>query len=198
MKKFLYIGLSVLILAIISGVFVAAYVVGTLNGETKLKNAIVAKQKDNTSEMDNMWKKISQVAQVTDAQKGALLEIFTGYAEARSAGKEGGSLANWIHEAVPNVDTSTFNNLQNLIAASRDRWTMRQKELIDLNREHDNLLDLFPSNMVCSMFGRQRITITVITSEKTEKVFETGKDDDVSVFPKKMESPVESTKKGTP
>jgi hypothetical protein len=62
---------------------------------------------------------------------------------------------------------------------------MRQKELIDLNREHDNVIDLFPSNMVCSTFGRQKITITVITSSKTEKIFETGKDDDVSVFPKK-------------
>jgi hypothetical protein len=198
MKYGFYIGLALIVLSIVFGIGVGIYTVGVLNGEVRLKNAIVAKQKDNTSEMDNMWKKISQVAQVTDAQKGALLEIFTGYAQARSAGKEGGSLANWIHEAVPNVDTSTFNNLQNLIAASRDRWTMRQKELIDLNREHDNVIDLFPSNIVCSMFGRQKITITVVTSVKTEKAFETGKDDDVSVFQKKTESPVESTKKDTP
>ena len=179
-----HIALVVIAVIAIIGIGLGIYTVSVLNGEVRLKNAIVAKQKDNTSEFDNMWKKISQSAQVTDAQKGALLEIFTGYAESRSAGKEGGSLANWIHEAVPNVDTSTFNNLQNLIASSRDSWTMRQKELVDLNREHDNTIDVFPSSMICSVFGREKIEITIVTSGRTEKTFETGKDDDVDVFKK--------------
>jgi hypothetical protein len=179
-----YIALAIVVVVVVIGIGLGVFVVSTLNGEVRLRNAIVAKQKDNTSEFDNMWKKISQVAQVTDAQKDALLEIFQGYAKARSAGKEGGSLANWIHEAVPNVDTSTFNNLQNLISSSRDGWTMRQKELIDLNREHDNMIDVFPSSLVCSMFGREKIEIIIVTSGRTERTFETGKDDDVDVFKK--------------
>jgi hypothetical protein len=183
MKAF-YATLGVLIVIVIIAVFVGVYIVSTLNREVRLQNAITAKQVDNRSEMDNMWKKVTQAAQVTDAQKNALMDIFKGYAESRSAGKQGGSLANWIHEAVPNVDTSTFNNLQNLIVASRDRWTMQQKELIDLNREHDNILTVIPSSIVCSMFGRAKIDITVVTSTRTEKAFQAGKDDDTVVFPK--------------
>ena len=159
--------------------------VSVSNRETRLRNSITAKQVDNTSEFDNMWKKIQQVAQVTDAQKQALLEIFTGYADRRSPDKQGGALANWVAEAVPNVDTSTFNQLMNTISGSRDSWTMRQKELIDLKREHDNLRTVFPSNMVCAMLGRSEITIKVITSDRTEEVFKTSKDNDTQVFPKR-------------
>ena len=185
--KVLYAVLGLVVVVAVVGIFVVVYTVNTLNSETRLRNAIVAKQVDNTSEFDNMWKKVTQAAQVTDAQKNALMDIFKGYAESRSAGKQGGSLANWIHEAVPNVDTSTFNNLQNLIAASRDRWTMQQKELIDLNREHENVLTVIPSSIVCSMFGRAKIDITVVTSAKTEEAFRAGKDDDTAVFPVKRE-----------
>jgi hypothetical protein len=59
---------------------------------------------------------------------------------------------------------------------------MRQKELIDYKREHDNLRKLFPS---CIFVGsRPEIKIIIITSEKTENTFKTGKDNDVDVFGK--------------
>jgi len=172
-------GVVLLIVVIVCG----AFFVSTMNSEVKLRNTITAKQKDNESEFDNMWKKISQVAQVTDAQKNALKEIFVQHAQARNVG--GGTLMKWIHESVPNVDTSTFNNLQNIITGSRDAWTMRQKELLDLKREHDNLIDVFPGSMVCSILGRQKINVTIITSSRSQKAMQTGTDDDVDVFKKK-------------
>lgn len=165
-------------------VLVAALVVGVMcasahNREVSLRNAITAKMADNRSEFDSMWKKISQSAQVTEGQKNALKEIFVSYAEARG-GVQGGGAMKWLQESVPNVDTSTFKNLQNIITSSRDAWTMRQKELLDLKREHDNLLTKIPTCWFVG--GRGKIEVTIVTSSKTEKSFETGKDDDVKVF----------------
>jgi hypothetical protein len=159
-------------------------VIGTANSETDLSTAIHAKQTDNKNAMDKMWKTISQVAQVTEGQKNALMEIFTGYAQARAGGKAGGggSLATWIHEAIPSVDTSTFNNLQNIITSERDGFYMRQKELLDLNREHNRLLQRIPSGWILAAMGRKEIDVTIVTSSRTETAFQTGKDDDVSVF----------------
>jgi hypothetical protein len=174
-----------LVIAIILGIFF----VTTMNKETRLRNQITAKQTDNTSEYDNLWKKLSQSAQVTDAQKEALREIIVGNAQARKSG--GGSLATMVHEAVPTVDTSTFNNLLNIVTSSRDAWTMRQKELIDLKREHDNIIDLFPSNVICMVLGRQKIDIKIVTSSRTGEAFKTGKDDDVDLFNRKKETKVE-------
>ena len=103
-------------------------------------------------------------------------------------------MATLVHEAVPTVDTSTFNNLLNIVTSSRDAWTMRQKELIDLKREHDNIIDLFPSNLICMVLGRQKIDIKIVTSSRTGEAFKTGKDDDVDLFNRKKETNAEKSK----
>ena len=177
--------LAVLGCGALVGIIFGASVIGTMNTEARLRTAIEAKQKDNTSEFDNMWKKISQVAQVTDGQKNALLEIFQSHAKARAGEKgQGGGLMSWIQESVPNVDTTTFNNLQNIIVGSRDGWTNRQKELVDLERERIQMFRVFPSNIYLSLLGRNEgdVKIQLVTSSRTERSFDTGKDDDVNVF----------------
>ena len=178
----LIIGAGIFGIIIIVAFIIFGMGVSFSNKEVMLKNTIVAKQTDNKNQMDAMWKTISQVAQVTEAQKNALLEIFTGYATARTGENKGGSLANWIHESVPNVDTSTFNNLQNIILSQRDGFKTRQTELLDLNREHDNLIGTFPNSMFASILGRVHIDVTIVTSTRTENAFKNGEDDDVQLF----------------
>jgi len=184
MNKWLIVVLSVVGISLLGIVLVIGMVISTSNREATLRTAIEAKQKDNTSEFDNMYKKISQVAQVSEKQMSFLKDIFVSHASARTGNNDGGSLMKWIQESVPNIDTSTMNNLQNIITGSRDAWTMRQKELIDLSREHTKLLRVFPSNVILSMLGRKEINITIVTSSRTDAAFETGKDDDVNVFKK--------------
>lgn len=183
MHKFLIGAISVFIVAGIFFLSIVGYLISTLNFETRLSNRIETKMLDNQSEHDNMWKKIASVAEVTDKQREALASIFVEHANARNNNFQN-SLTAWITESVPNVDTATFNNLQNIITSSRDAWTQRQKELLDLSRAHNDLLEQFPSGIILSIFGREKVTITIITSSKTENVFKTGKDDDISVFNK--------------
>ena len=61
---------------------------------------------------------------------------------------------------------------------------MRQKELIDLSREYENLLQKFPSRIICSVLGFKSIPITVVTSTRTKEAMRTGVDDDDTVFKK--------------
>jgi hypothetical protein len=169
----------------VMALIVIGMMVSYKNREVGLFNQIKAKNKDNTSEFDNMWKKIAQSAEITTEAKNALKEIFVEHAEARSSGQPGGgSLATWIKESVPTVapDSMPFKNLMNIITAARDRWTARQKELIDYKREYDNLVQKIPS---CWFVTDRKPEITIITSSKTEKTFATGKDDDIGLFGKK-------------
>lgn len=161
--------------------FFGVYIAGTYNSEASLKVLYEAKLKDNNSQFDNMWKKIQQSAQVTNEQKSALKDIFTSYATARSSDQEGGSLAKWVQESVPNVDTKTFQNLQNIITSSRDSWTEQQKELIDIARQYNQALQVFPSNIVLHSFGFAAVDPAIVTSARTDKAFSTGKDDDVTL-----------------
>lgn len=156
-------------------------VISTYNQEATLRTSINAKQQANTAEFDNMWKKINQVAQVPDQELNKIKEIIVSYADSRTSDNQGQMMA-WIKEAVPNIDTSSYKLLMNIITSSRDAWTMRQAELIDLNRERNKLLATFPSGFILRLFGREPIEIKVVTSTKTERSFETGKDDDVELF----------------
>ena len=172
--------LAVLVLDFILIALLAIHVLSISNAEVRMRSLIKAKQRDNASEYDNMWKKITQAAQVTDAQKSALLEILRAHAQARGGTPENGVM-NWIKESVPQVDTTTFNNLQNIITASRDAFTLRQKELLDLKQRHDTLLDAFPSGLYLSLLDRERIDVTVITSSRTQETFKTGTDNTLEI-----------------
>lgn len=161
------------LLVLIVGLMFVSY----SNQERRLRNQITAKQRDNQSELDNVQKKISQSVEVTDIQMAALKDIIIGNAQARKGGS--GSLATFVTEAVPNLDTTTFNNLQNIIVGSRDAFTMRQKELLDLKREHDNLMDTFPSSVFVG--GRGKIDVVVVTSTRAAESFATGEDNDIKL-----------------
>jgi len=176
-----------IIVAVALGLMIAVYGIGVLNKEASLRNLVEAKQLDNTSEFDNMWKKIQQVAQVPGEKRDALAMIFNGYASARTPSKEGNApIMNWIKEAVPVVsgDLKVYDNLMNIIIGSRDAWTMRQKELIDISRVHNTPFDQYPASWFLG--GRKKTIVTIVTSSKTGAAFEFGKDDsDLGLFPKK-------------
>lgn len=166
------------IIALSSALFVVTEYVSLSNQEISLRSTIESKQRDNTSEFDNMWKKISQVTQVSDKQKQALEDILKGYAEARTPDSSG-ALMQWVQESVPNVDVTVYQQLLNTITSSRDAWTMRQKELISLNNSHTILIKTFPGSMF--LHNRKPIDITIVTSSRTDEAFKSGKDDSVDL-----------------
>jgi rubrerythrin len=155
--------------------------IGQYNIAVSLRTQYDSKVKANEAGFDNLWKKIQQTAQVTDAQKAALKEIFVSYAEARTGAGGGGELMKWVQESVPNVDVSVYRNLQNIITGSRDEWTRNQVELVDIANSYNLMLARFPSNILLGALGFQKIDAKVITSSRTEQAFATGKDDDVDL-----------------
>lgn len=175
------IAIVIAVVALVGLGSVAIYGVSTYNTASRIHNLYDSKLLDNTSEFDNMWKKISQTAQIPNAKKEALKEIFEGYATARSGNGEGGQLMKWVQESVPTADLSEYTALMNIITGSRDSWTNRQKELVDIARQYNEMLSVFPSNVFLGLFGMEKINAKVITSSKTDKSFETGKDDDIDL-----------------
>lgn len=160
---------------------IGAYGVSTYNAASKLHNLYDAKLVDNSSEFDNMWKKIAQTAQIPEAKKNALKEIFESQAAARTGKGGGGELMKWVQESIPNPDLSEYKTVLNIIVSSRDSWTFRQKELVDIARQYNEMLSTFPSNVFLGFFGMQKINPKVITSSRTENAFSSGKDDDINL-----------------
>ena len=175
MFKWLIGGAAVLAVLVL---VVVVQCVGISNEEIGLRNTITGKQHDNKNEFDNMWKQISQTTQVAKADRESLMKIFNGYASARKTGGDD-QIMTWVHESVPNVDTSTYKQLMNIIVSSRNSWTMRQKEILQLKVQHDNLRMKWPGSWILS--GRPEIEVTIVISDRTEKAFETGSDNDTEL-----------------
>lgn len=176
--------LSVGAVLLVTAIVLVLSGVSIYNEAASVKNTYEMKVKSNEAEFDNMWKKIQQVAQVPDAQKEAFKEVYSSYASSRTSPNQGQMMA-WIKESVPNYNGEIYTQLMNVITGSRDGWTMRQNELVDIARQYNAHLVVFPKNILLKFCGFEKIEPKVITSTKTEQSFKTGKDDDVELFNKK-------------
>lgn len=175
------------IFGITSFIFVTLFGIGALNffnTSTTLMTTYEAKIDANRADFDNTWKTIRQVAQVPDKYKNDFQGVYETYMQARQGGNTGrGELLSFLTEAVPQYDAQQlYVKVQTVVEAKRESWTMRQKELRDLKREHDTLLRTFPGVFYNTFVGHTELETIIITSTKTEEVFETRMDNDTNLF----------------
>jgi hypothetical protein len=157
------------------------------NAEVRLRNRATAQEQVCQANFDKMWKVIQQKAQVTDQYKESFRAIYVDlirgrYASTDSSGtvKQSDNFMKWIQESNPTFDVSLYKDLMVAIEAQRESFFDEQKTLIDVKMQHDNCLTTMPSALFVG--SREPVKITVITSEKTESVYETSQENDVKLF----------------
>lgn len=170
-NSMLLLGILGVIFAFIAIIFF--YDVSVKTKEVHLRNLITAKQRDNENELSNLTAKVRQSASVTEAQMASLKDIIVGYATARN-NTSPGQVVTAVHDSIPNIDTSTFNHLMNIITGSSDAFAQRQTEILDLKREHDDLR----TSPISGMFvgNVPEIQVVVVTSTSAKDAFATGVD----------------------
>ena len=192
MKGFL-IGLGIFL---VLGIGIAVWAVGVSNDEKQIVNRMDAQKEVVGLYFDKMWKILKQKAGVAEASKDAFKDIYVGIMEGRysgDTGPDGGStegmvglptggaaLMKWVQEQNPDFDQSVFTDLQNSIETERNGFFVEQKKLTDMNRQHEDMRDLFPKSIICK--NRPAYEYTPITSSVTENVVATGKEDDIELF----------------
>jgi hypothetical protein len=149
------------------------------NREVSLRNLATAQEDSNKAIFDAVWKTISQKAQITDKYKEGFKEVYTGIMAGRYAGKNQ-VIMNWIKEANPNFDSGLYKSLMDTVEGQRERFVQVQLKLRDIKREHDNLRTTFPGSFFVG--GRSELKVTIVTSDKTDNVFKSAQENNVSVF----------------
>lgn len=182
MKKQILIGVAVFISAIvlITTIWTINKNIDTDNSEIGLRTAITAKVSDQEATFDNMWKILTQKAQVADQYKQAFKEIYPALIEGRYSQGDG-SLMKWITESNPTFDVSLYKDVMNSIEIERNSFLTVQRQLIDLKREHDKLRQVWPSKWFINDDVKE-IAIKIISSTHSKQVMESGKDDEVDLF----------------
>ena len=185
-----------LLLVVILGGGIGIWGVGVSNDEKQIVNRMDAQKEVVDLYFDKMWKILKQKAGVAEASKEAFKDIYVGIMEGRYSGDTGpvegetsgmlglptggASLMKWVQEQNPDFDQSVFTDLQNSIETERNGFFVEQKKLTDMNRQHQDMKDLFPKSIICKK--RADYDYIPITSTKTKEVSETGNEDDVELF----------------
>jgi len=153
------------------------------NKYVTLNNLYEAQVEQDKLVHDEMWKILKQQAGVTDQYSESFEK---NYSRIMSSRNYGGEMMKWITESNPNFDASLYKTLMISIETYRTKFTMVQSKLISIHNEMKNLLTLFPSRFFVSTLGGHVLPeLNIVTSTRTDKAFETGKDDDTDLFEKK-------------
>ncbi len=166
---------------LIVGAIVVLVGVGISNDEIDLREQCNAQQEANKAVKDKTWKVVKQKAGILDKYATDFQKAFGGIMSERYQGEtQGAPMFKWIKEHNPEYSTEMYKDLADAVEANQTEFLNVQKRLIDIKREHMNILKKWPSKMVVG--DRDTLEIIIVTSSTTKKVFETGEDNDVDLF----------------
>lgn len=159
--------------------------IGVRNTEATLRAQFVAVQNANKVDYDAMWKIISSTAEVPTQYSNDFKDAYSTII-ASGQNTDSNSVKSLFAVATgmrpPQLDSSLYRKVQDVIESERTKFANSQKQQLDVKREHDKLRTTFPSSLFVG--GVAPLEVKLVTSSKTEKAFETGKDDDVSIYNK--------------
>lgn len=176
-------GVCLAVFVMSAGVALAAalWVMGVYNGEVSLRNAFLAKKKAVETGHDTCWKTISQKYSISEDYRETFIEGL----KAVAVGREGGSLFKMTTESNNQLGLSTdvFNQMMATIEGQRAMLKREQDTLADIWRQHKVYCETMPNSFLVG--ARVMPEPVMITSTRTQKAVETGKDDDVGLGSKK-------------
>jgi hypothetical protein len=155
------------------------------NTEVEYKNQFKQKFDQRTTVYDNLIVKATkQTTELTLRNDSSFRQNVQIYMEGRKDAQN--VLMKWIQESNPNANysevASLYRNLARLIESTRRELIEHEKYLQDIALQHSNLIDKFPGTVYNAFLNRSRIVYKPISSTRTDKVIETGKDDEIKLF----------------
>jgi len=184
MEKKTIIRLSIIAGSIVMILMFVGSCVSFSNQEARLQNTFKQKMNSRTAFYDKMWKTLSQKSQIALKNDSSFYRNVNAIMEGR---KDSGKLfMKWVQESNPNANYEAVGNLYSDLSRSvegqRDGFFMEEKMIQSVVLEHENLITTFPGTFWNIFLSRKSIEYKPITSDRTDEVIRTGKDNDVEVF----------------
>jgi len=163
---------------------IVGIVISTNNEMINHEQGVIAQYKQNQNNYDNYFKKLQEASQVASMYADDLKSVYDSALKGRY-GKDGSkAVLQFIREHNPNLDASVYKQLQQIIESGRDSFEANQTSLLDKKRVYETRLKVFPSNLIAGLLGFPKIDLSkydIVTSDETEKAFETKKTKPIKV-----------------
>lgn len=149
------------------------------NDEVRLVNEFEAQEKKIEMVHDVCWKTIQSKAGVAKEYRASFDSIYSHIMDKRYSHNDG-VLFNWIKESNPEFSMELYKDLSMTIEVQRKQFLSSQEKIVDIVREHNNMLDVIPGSWFLS--GKKKLEYEVISSSYSKEVMQTRMDDKVDPF----------------
>lgn len=163
---------------------VVAGIVGTLfsanNTGIRMETEIVAIQENAMNVASQYQNLIFEAAQVPEMQRDDLKEVITAALEGRYGENGSRAVFQAISEDNPNIDSTVYVKLQQIMESGRKDFQREQTRLIDAVRVYKTALGTMPKGFFIRMVGYPTINLDEykpITTNRVDEMFKTGNEE---------------------
>ena len=155
------------------------------NTYERIDQDILAQYKKIESNYEKMSRVILQQAGILNKYSNDFKEIYKGMMQGRY-GKDGSkAMFQFIKEHNPKLDSSIYKQLQRTIEAGRKEFAAGQTGLLDRKRAYKDHLRSVTGLVWAGLMGYPTIDLSkfdIVTSERTQNTFKSGKDNNPIKF----------------
>lgn len=168
----------------------------------ELEAAAAAQYQSNQNTYDSMWKTIKETAQVPDKYKDDFKELIAAEVPAKYGPGGSRAMMQWFNDRDLKLPENLYGRIQDVIEGNRAAFKSSQELLLDEQRAYRAHLDRFGHGLLARLGGFPRavagihapnrdtdgdgkLTVfdyEIVTSDRTQRAFETSRDDEVRVF----------------
>lgn len=145
------------------------------NRELALRKEAKAQEGSITAIHDAMWKIIKEKAGVAEQYRKTFEKVYPDIISGRYR-ESGSTTMKWIQESNPDFDTSLYYDLMQSIEVQREYFCSAQQRMLDIIRERETLINSMPQCWFIR--NKEDINYVVISSDNTQEVLRTRKDND--------------------
>ena len=163
------------------------YVVGINNTWVDLEESIKTQYKQNQNIYTEMFRQITQVAQVPQQYAKDLENVYKSSLKTRYGEEGSKAIFQMITEQNPNLDPSLYKQVQQVIESGETKFAAEQTMFLDKKRIYESDLKKFPNVLIARVLGFPKIDMKeydIVTSSQTDNSFKTKKAEPLDVFKK--------------